>query len=310
MKRLTLGAVLLLTALQMNAQTNNLTVFDQEGHAFYAILDGVRQNATAQTNVKITGLTSTQYKLRLIFQDTTLPVIDKTIYYQNMGYEEAYHVITKKNGERVLRIESMDPIPSAPPPAPPTQTVIAYNTTPPPPPPPPATSTTIVQQTTTTTTTGDPNQVTSINMNVGGAGVNMNVGGAQQTTVITTTTTSSGTDMNQPPPPVQQAPPPPPPVVGCVPMAENDYESAKSSISAKDFEDTKLSMAKTITGSNNLTAGQVRGIMKLFGFENTKLEFAKFAYDHCCDKSNYYKVDDAFEFDSSTTELNSYISSH
>ncbi len=159
-----------------------------------------------------------------------------------------------------------------------------------------------MSQTTTTTqqTTTSP----------GGATINMSIGGMPATTVqqttITTTTTTTSTDAGAQTQAQSTAPAP----VGCVPMSQGDYESAKGSISGKDFEDTKLSMAKTITGSNNLTAEQIRGIMKLFSFENSKLDFAKFAYSHCCDKSNYYKVDDAFEFDSSTTELNSYISSH
>ncbi len=158
------------------------------------------------------------------------------------------------------------------------------------------------QETTTTTQQTTTAPGATINMNISG----MPATTVQQTTITTTTTTT--TDGVQQAPPVQQAAPPPP--TGCVAMNHEDYEDAKKSISAKDFEDTKLSMAKQITGSNNLTAEQVRGIMKLFTFENSKLEFAKFAYSHCCDKSNYYKVNDAFEFDSSSTDLNNYISGH
>ncbi len=309
MKRIFFGAAILISALQMNAQTNNLVIFDQQGEPFYAIVNGQRQNNAPQTNVKILGLTGNPVKVTVIFQDSTIPAITKNAYFQENGTEVTYNVIVKKDGEHVLRYNGVVNIPQAPPPPPPPapvqqQQVIVSN----PPPPPPPTSTTVVQQTTTTTTTSDPNMVTSVNMNVGGAGVNMNVGGVQQTTVVTTTTTTDGGMQQAPPPPVQQTPPPPPPPVGCVVMNHEDYEDAKRSISGKDFEDTKLSMAKQITGANNLLAEQIRGIMKLFTFENSKLEFAKFAYSHCCDKSNYYKVNDAFEFDSSSTELNRYIS--
>jgi hypothetical protein len=47
--------------------------------------------------------------------------------------------------------------------------------------------------------------------------------------------------------------------------------------------------------------------MTLFDFENTKLDFAKFAYDRTYDRANYYKVNDAFEFESSIEDLNRYI---
>jgi Domain of unknown function (DUF4476) len=160
------------------------------------------------------------------------------------------------------------------------------------------------QQTTTTT-------MPQINMSINGQGVT-----TQQTTITTTTTTTNG-DMGQPqqappPPPQQQAPPPPPPAQqGCVqPMMWNDYESAKKSISEKDFEDTKLTMAKQIVKANCMSAEQIRGIMKLFTFENNKLDFAKYAYDYCTDKGNYFKVNDAFTFDHSSQELNDYISNH
>jgi len=93
-------------------------------------------------------------------------------------------------------------------------------------------------------------------------------------------------------------------------MPHDDYVNAKSSIASKDFEDTKLTVAKQIDGSNCMSAEQIRGIMKLFTFENSKLDFAKYAYAHCTDKANYFKVNDAFEFDNSSKELNDYISSH
>jgi hypothetical protein len=161
----------------------------------------------------------------------------------------------------------------------------------------------MAQNTTTTTqqTTTTP----------GGATINMNINGmpattTQQTTITTTTTTTS-TDAGA----ATQTQVAAPAASGCVsPMAHDDYESAKTSITAKDFEDTKLTLAKQIAGSNCMSAEQIRGIMKLFSFENSKLDFAKFAYSHCCDKSNYYKVNDAFDFDSSSKDLNTYISSH
>ena len=165
-------------------------------------------------------------------------------------------------------------------------------------------------QTTTTTqqTTTMPGSAT-IQMNVGGMGVT-----TQQTTITTTTTTTnSGGSATQAAPQQtqQQYVPGYNGPVGCpTPMSHDDYESAKSSISQKDFENTKLDMAKQIAGSNCLLAEQVKGIMKLFTFENSKLDFAKFAYTHTYDKGNYFKVNDAFEFDSSSQELNSYVSSH
>jgi hypothetical protein len=64
-----------------------------------------------------------------------------------------------------------------------------------------------------------------------------------------------------------------------------------------------------ITKANCLTSAQIKEVCELFGFEETKLTFAKHAYDYCTDKGNYYVVNDVFGFSSSSEELEKYISS-
>ena len=48
--------------------------------------------------------------------------------------------------------------------------------------------------------------------------------------------------------------------------------------------------------------------MNLFSFEDSKLQYAKYAYTYTFDLGNYYKVNDAFTFEMSIEELNEYIS--
>lgn len=320
MKKLMYSAAILFSlALQATAQTSNLVVFDQQGEPFYAIVNGVRQNDSPQTNVRITGLAAPgAYKVTVLFKDTNIPAINKSLYLQNAGTEMTTDVVIKKNGEHVLRYVSETPLAQAP--APPAgQSSVTYTTTETAPAPPPSGNTTTVTQQTTTTTPGDGG---SVSMSVGGmgAGMNVNVSGvATQTTVTTTTTTtSSGGDMDNTAAPAP-APAPPPAQsyvegysgpIGCpMPMSHSDYEGAKNTISGKDFESDKLTIAKQIASSNCLTAQQVKGIMQLFTFEDSKLQFAKFAYQHTYDKGNYYKVNDAFQFSSSTDALNQFINS-
>jgi hypothetical protein len=47
--------------------------------------------------------------------------------------------------------------------------------------------------------------------------------------------------------------------------------------------------------------------MEEFNFEKNKLEVAKFGFDYCTDKNNYYLLNDAFSFASSVDELSSYL---
>jgi hypothetical protein len=96
--------------------------------------------------------------------------------------------------------------------------------------------------------------------------------------------------------------------VGCPwPIGDEDFRDVKKTISEKSFDDTKLEIAKQVTSSNCLFAEQVKAIMGLFSFENTKLEYAKFAYRFTFDTGNYYKINDAFSFDSSVSDLNKFL---
>ena len=323
MKHLTtLLLVLAFFSGSLLAQTSNLVVFSEQGEQFSLVLNAVQQNSTPQTNIKVSGLAPGACKVKIIFSDGTTPDIDKTLYFDPAN-EYTYNVKKDNKGEYVLRILNMVPIAQAPPP-PPSQTVIVYSTVPPPI---VGTSTTVTQ---TTTTTGDPNDNVNMNvgMNIGGMGIGMNVnvndntgmGNSTTTTTYTqstTTTTNSSSNYgyydNTPPPPPQQTvyvqgysgP------VGCpYPMNQTDFYSAKSSISSKDFESTKLDIAKQVTNSNCFTADQIKEIMGLFDFEASKLEYAKYAYGHCYDKGNYFKVNDAFEFETSISELQDYIGGH
>lgn len=96
----------------------------------------------------------------------------------------------------------------------------------------------------------------------------------------------------------------------CVAMNAYDFAALKQTITAQWFESTKISTAKMGLGANYFTADQIRDILFLFSFESSKLEVAKYAYDRCIDKQNYFKVYDAFSFSSSVDELSNYVMHH
>ena len=84
----------------------------------------------------------------------------------------------------------------------------------------------------------------------------------------------------------------------------------KDAISKQSFNSTKVTVAKQVIAAKQcFSADQVREIVKLFSFEDSRLEIAKYAYDYCIEKRNYFKVNDAFSFSSSTEELAKYINS-
>ncbi|MBK7183685.1 MAG: DUF4476 domain-containing protein [Bacteroidetes bacterium] len=87
-------------------------------------------------------------------------------------------------------------------------------------------------------------------------------------------------------------------------MTATNFEAAKKSIQAKNFDDSKLIIAKQILDNNCLKCSQIKELMGLFSFEGSKLEIAKYAWHHVVDKGNYFTINDAFTFDSSVDELN------
>ena len=309
---MTLVMLLLFQGIPAFSQNSNAILFTENGEKFTAILNGLRQNDKPETNVKITGLNANFYKLTVIFADAALG--QKKF---NMGIDpgtETTYVIKKNNkNEYVLRPMSMVPIAEAPP-VPAGTAVNVYNPNAEPYP----GETTVTEQTTvTTTTTGMPATGISMGVNVNetGGNVSMNVSGFDNTTVtqqtITTTTTSTSTSSSSPPPPPPSYVPGYSGAIGCpVPMSRGDFDSMKGSISSKSFEESKLTLAKQVINSNCLLSEQVREIMQLFTFEESKLDYAKYAYGRTYDIGNYYKVNDAFTFESSIDDLNSYISSY
>jgi hypothetical protein len=90
-------------------------------------------------------------------------------------------------------------------------------------------------------------------------------------------------------------------------MSPSDFSSLKQTIASKTFEDTRMTIAKSVLGDRCVISDQVKELCSLFTFEENKLEIAKFAYQRTYDIGNYFKVNDVFTFESSIEELNDYI---
>lgn len=180
-------------------------------------------------------------------------------------------------------------------------------------------SNTTVTSSTTTTTQGNP-QNGNLSINMGGMGVNMgvNVTGMDMNTTTTTSSTVTTTQSNsssggwqEPPQQKSQVSQTPPPAKGgCViAMHGADFSKMKQSVESKPFSDTKMSTAKLATKNSCLSTGQVKEICKLFSMDEDKLTYAKYAYDYCVDKNNFYTVSEVFSFSSTTDDFNQFLES-
>ncbi|RYD54616.1 MAG: DUF4476 domain-containing protein [Sphingobacteriales bacterium] len=90
-------------------------------------------------------------------------------------------------------------------------------------------------------------------------------------------------------------------------MGPRDFDAARATIRNISFDETKLKTAKGIASTNFLTSDQVLAVCQLFSFEQTRLEFAKFAFARTVDPGNYFKVNSAFSFSSTTDDLNKFL---
>jgi hypothetical protein len=323
MKKIYLLTALIITAFNAFAQNSNAVLFTENGERFQVVLNGVIQNTTPSTNVKLTDLIAPNYKMKILFEDKNLGEIDKNLFLEAYS-ENTFNIKRKSSGEWVVRILSITPLAQLPPTPQnvPNQNVVVYHATPVA----PAATTT----TTTTTTYNDPLYNDNVNINVGinGLGLNMNVNGTGTGTTTSQTTTTYSTTTTTAPTQVYVAPPTTTTVVvqepaqvyvmpgyngptGCpFPMSPQDFAGIKTSIMSKSFENTKLEIAKQVLGQRCMTAAQVSEMIRVFDFEATKLDFAKFAYGRTYDIGNYYMVNDVFDFESSISDLNGYINNY
>jgi hypothetical protein len=322
-KLILLSTLFIFAVLPSMSQVASATVFSENGEKFWVVLNGIKQNANAQTNVKVTGLTEPAYKFKIIFEDETIPSLDENVMTQDVDGKpnDVTYVIKKNNkGKYIMRVNSFQPAKGSTEPAPNqvsvparTQEPAKENTG--------GTTTTITQQTTTTGTTGtgDGGNM-KVNMSDGmGGNVNFNMsvsgidGGTTGTNTNTTTTTTTKTTSSSSSTNSSYSEPAPGNnnnSTKCIrAMSSGDFANAKKSVEGQSFEENKLQVAKQVLKGNCVSSAQVKDMLSLFSFEKTKVDYAKFAYDRTTDPNNYYTINDAFSFSSSVTELNEYIDS-
>lgn len=321
----------------LSAQTTDLVFFTDDGLKFTLVIDGDVKNAAPAARVVATGIRTESPVVMIRFEDAAIPQLKKPGYFP-LGKEYTIMVTTNKKGERILRPTGEAALGTAASSEPVKPKPVGFQDD-------PSNgsaqqnSSTLQQdmqteslhQTTTVTVVeegGDAGNTEGMNMNmdVNGMGINMSVGvtdgtkGSSSTSTTTTRTTTTTTTTGGSATPVRPAPTPAPVreeayrlpgytgPIGCVmPLSGAEFADLKKSIESKSFEETKLTMAKQVCGDRCMTVEQVKAMMSTFSFEESKLDFAKFAYDHTHDIGSYYKVNDAFTFESSIEELDEYI---
>ncbi len=259
--------------------TMNVIVFSENGERFWLVVNGVRQNNQATQNVKVTALRGRSWQFKVVFENESLGELNKIIYAAD-GLSREVTFGIGKNRKEEYRFKYYGDIPLDSTPESAEQETVTYHEDELP--------------------TSNP----AFDLRIGRDGIHVTVNSRGHTNPRsypnpsnrrTTTTTQQPSSRHTPP---------------CyVPMDSRAFEDVKKSILNKDSEDDRLIVAKQIVRTRCLSSSQMLAMAKIFDFEASRLDFAKFAYDYTTDPQNYYLVNEAFDFSESIRMLDEYIQS-
>jgi len=101
----------------------------------------------------------------------------------------------------------------------------------------------------------------------------------------------------------------PVPVVVLCEVSNSDFNDIQQRIAALSFDHNKMPMAKEIIRAKAcFTSYQIRELVRLLDFEDSKLSLAKYAHDYCIDRQNYYIISDAFSFPNTKNQFTAFLS--
>jgi hypothetical protein len=332
----------LLFCLQAWAQNANVVVFTEEEEPFTLSVNGLARNTQAASHVHVKDLTPASYRIRVKFQDPSLGVLTKTMFIEP-GNEYTVVVRKKKStavggvfkevgksidqsmgndtkeddpaSAYVMRLLSVAPL----------QGVVTDNSDSFDNSHPHGGNSGNAQP-----SSGNPGNNAggsgsgsvgfNVNVNADGTGFNMNMNvqdgtqGGQINTNVNTNTQQSGNwdawDQNSGGNgAVTTGGTQGSGTSGCAgPMSAQTFAAAQKTISNQGFDESRLKIAKQAISANCMSVAQIAQVLTIFGFEETKLDFAKYAYDYTSDPKNYFMLNDSFGFSSSVDELEEYLS--
>ncbi|MFT3910200.1 MAG: DUF4476 domain-containing protein [Ferruginibacter sp.] len=280
----------------------SLNVFSQNKDKFFLYLNGVKQNETAQSNVRIQDIPGLYYNVKIVFKDAGIPPIVKN----NLVVSDAddkmmdatYRIRRDNTGKPRLNFYSMTAV-NTNFTAPAGMYVKGYEKA----------SGEVAAATKVSTVKGTISNVKvttqpSSSSTVSNKPANKTAEKNKPAgTAVSSSTKTIATD-NKP-----EAAKPIPENKKCNgwPMGKGDLAAAKKMIGDAVKEEDKLSTAEGIIASNCLLTSQVAEFCSLFKSEKSKLAFAKYAYKFTIDRKNYSEVNKALSLETSKRELNKFI---
>ncbi|HXA03119.1 MAG TPA: DUF4476 domain-containing protein [Cytophagaceae bacterium] len=278
---------------------NNLVVFSNDGEKFTLILNGEKQNQYPDSRIKVADLTLKVYKVTLIFENKKLKTHNTTLTFFSTN-EECVFTLNKHGNKHTMDYVTATAINQ---PAKQNTTATNTNTT--------TTATNTSTKTNTTTNSSINNNgsediaiktslgtfdVGSNGIKIGGKGVNLNLNEKTKTASSSVNVLGNTISMNKSF------------KIGCKsPMSGLDFDESKKTVVSQTTDSTRMIAAEKVINANCMLTAQVKEIMQLFTTDLTKLHFAKKAYSHTSDLSNYGQLDDTFTSEEGKKDLHNFI---
>ncbi|WP_400192703.1 DUF4476 domain-containing protein [Hymenobacter sp. B81] len=92
-------------------------------------------------------------------------------------------------------------------------------------------------------------------------------------------------------------------------LEPREVEELLRAVQARPFDSSKLTLAKQALDQSDIRAEDLRRLLAGFDFENSRLDLAKYAFGRVADRQNFYRVYEAFSFESSVQEMQRYVGS-
>ena len=92
------------------------------------------------------------------------------------------------------------------------------------------------------------------------------------------------------------------------PMSVQAFDRVQEAVSNQTFDDGKYDLLVSALTSQYVSSAQLAELLKLFSFDEKRLEAAKRCWSQVSDQQNYYAVFDSFTFKDSINKLKSFLS--
>ena len=92
-------------------------------------------------------------------------------------------------------------------------------------------------------------------------------------------------------------------------LSNQDFFAAQRVLDRESFDNARLLYAKRLADDCYFTAEQVKDLAKFFSFDNSRMEFVKYAYAKTVDKNNFSIVCNAFDSNYAKDQLMNFIRS-